>query len=643
MTPEQAQALAIELSRAADAGLFHPSIVEPVAAGVEATVAYRAEEYVAGESLDAAIRHYAPASLDKALPFITQLAGAIDFARAAGVGHGALHLRDVFVTPEEARASGFGVVEALERVGLRAPVRRPYSAPERIAGETWGTPADVFSLAAIAFELLAGRRPAGTGDRIGSLAGENLGPHADMIHGVLARAMDDDPSLRHPSALGFASALEAAARGERVTGAMEQVGAISGMAAPAPGVPRAVHAPVDDAAGRTQDARSVEFVEPAEEQVLEELESGNEPGVEEAAATLLLDPAADESFDDIAIERELDDSHALLTLDQDSDGTVDARERTLFDDDEAAADVGLDTPPTDRFAAAVVPGASRGDDSFEDRYGEDRDMRAGTAAEPARPAMLPLALMLILGLLVGFAAGYAIGERGDAGMSRAEGEIAADAEPEPQPGTPASEDTAGAASGRTFSEGVITPPPVIPDAPPPDAESVGSPAAASGRLVVRSTPSNAGVTVNGDWAGRTPLTLDELALGSYAVRVVADGFEVAQRNVRLTAADPSNTVNVRLARNAAAPPPRRAAPPPQRAPAQPTTFTGSIYVDSRPRGARVVVDGKPVGTTPLRLPEIPIGSHVVRLELADHRAWTSATRVAAGQEARVTGSLERIR
>ena len=80
-----------------------------------------------------------------------------------GVGHGALHPRDIFITPDEARASGFGVVEALERVGLRAPVRRPYSAPERIAGAAWSTPADVFSLGAIAFELLTGRRPSGTG------------------------------------------------------------------------------------------------------------------------------------------------------------------------------------------------------------------------------------------------------------------------------------------------------------------------------------------------------------------------------------------------------------------------------------------------------------------------------------------------
>jgi hypothetical protein len=74
-----------------------------------------------------------------------------------------------------------------------------------------------------------------------------------------------------------------------------------------------------------------------------------------------------------------------------------------------------------------------------------------------------------------------------------------------------------------------------------------------------------------------------------------------------------------------------------------TAFTGSIYVDSRPRGARVFIDGKQVGTTPMRIPELGIGSHVVRIELPDHRTWTTSTRVAAGQETRVTGSLERIR
>ena len=114
---------------------------------------------------DAALR--AGANHD-GLPFITQLAGAIDFARAAGVRHGALHPRDIFVTPEEARATGFGVVEALERIGIE---RRSdgLTAPERIADGSWATAADIFSLAAITYELLTARRPAGLGREIGTL------------------------------------------------------------------------------------------------------------------------------------------------------------------------------------------------------------------------------------------------------------------------------------------------------------------------------------------------------------------------------------------------------------------------------------------------------------------------------------------
>ena len=85
----------------------------------------------------------------------------------------------------------------------------------------------------------------------------------------------------------------------------------------------------------------------------------------------------------------------------------------------------------------------------------------------------------------------------------------------------------------------------------------------------------------------------------------------------------------------------RPAPPPEE-PQSSTVYTGSIYVDSRPRGARVSIDGKAVGVTPLRVSDVRVGTHVVRLELPDHRLWSSTTRVTSGQEQRVTGSLERI-
>jgi hypothetical protein len=37
---------------------------------------------------------------------------------------------------------------------------------------------------------------------------------------------------------------------------------------------------------------------------------------------------------------------------------------------------------------------------------------------------------------------------------------------------------------------------------------------------------------------------------------------------------------------------------------------------------------------------VPIGSHVVRIEMAGKKPWTSAARVAAGKKTSVTGSLE---
>jgi hypothetical protein len=299
-----------------------------------------------------------------------------------------------------------------------------------------------------------------------------------------------------------------------------------------------------------------------------------------------------------------------------------------------------------------TPVASRRPDEFLDEYPGRDDMHAASVAEPPRRAMLPLALTLILGLLVGFAAGYAVGGRGAAMVSESE---TAGTQPRTNPATPAG--TPSSDSGRPFSEEVVAPqagtpagtPPVVPEAPPSAAERTpASPTPTTGRIVVRSTPANAQVTINGDWAGRTPFTADKLRFGAYSVRVVQDGYVVAERDVRLTMSAPASTVDVRLVRKptttqAEAQAPRRPAAPPRTQTAKPPVFLGSIYVDSRPRGARVTIDGKAVGVTPVRLGDVGIGAHVVRLELQDHRAWTTSTRVAAGEEARVTGSLERIR
>ena len=208
MTPEQADSLAAALNGIVQAEVVHPSLVTPLGAGLSDGVAYLAMEYVVAESLDVAIRQYAPGAVGTVLPFVVQLAEAIDTAHAGGLSHGALHLRDVFVTPELARVTGFGVVSALDRVRVRGPLRRPYTAPEQIAGAGWGPAADRFALAAIAYELLTGKRVAGTGqqvtDRLVEMAGVRDVPSVTRL---FAGALADTPERRPASARVFADEL----------------------------------------------------------------------------------------------------------------------------------------------------------------------------------------------------------------------------------------------------------------------------------------------------------------------------------------------------------------------------------------------------------------------------------------------------
>ena len=673
ITPEQAQALADEVSRSGEAGLFHPSIVEPIAAGVEGTVAYCAEEYVAAESRDVAMRHYAPAPIATVLPFITQLAGAIDFARAAGVGHGALHPRDIFVTPEEARATGFGVVEALERVGLRAPVRRPYSPPERIAGSPWNTTADVFSLAAITFELLTGRRPAGLGHEIGPLTAGTPNTWMDALHAVLMRAMDAEPAARYPTALAFAAALEAAGRGELA----EPVRTITPAAAPVvvpPAVPptrgladqptsrpadaptsRPADLPFDSAAPRSGQADHDDIRAELDEDEAEEQLRTEEAAAASSAAMFTDvdgDIAAEAEADQfVADDFLLDAAGAASAIPEpplirprrvaDVDIDPPIHPRALEEDDE----VMVNEPPSPAFEPPhQLHEARPSPRAASAAYAPSLGYTPGEeeTATPGRPAA-PVALLVILALALGAGGGWFLRGR----MSPADAPAGRAA---PTTGSAAANP---APAGREFSEQAVAPaakpgapasPPAAnpsgPAAPAPRSSTAKPVPAATGTLIVRSTPSGANVTVNGRWRGRTPLTLGQLPLQSYAVRVAQSGFEAATESVALTSGTPERSLALRLQRSPRAAPRPAAPAPPQ--PASPSVYTGSLYVDSRPRGARVSIDGRAVGVTPLRVPEVRIGSHVVRLELPDHRIWSSTATITAGQERRVTGSLERV-
>jgi serine/threonine protein kinase len=220
LVPEDAARLADTLRTLADRPDIDPAIVTPVDAGVEGTTPYLVYEYESGDALDVFLRQSGGLTLAQAQPLIDALAQAIDTAWDHGVGHGSLHPRDIFIGSNlsHVRISGFGVAQALESVGFKAPCRRPYAAPERVSASSWDRRADIYALAAIVQELL-------------SKQGKETG---DSWRSILATAMAESPDDRFSRATDFAEELSGSPIIASPQPAMDLVDESAPLPAPAP-------------------------------------------------------------------------------------------------------------------------------------------------------------------------------------------------------------------------------------------------------------------------------------------------------------------------------------------------------------------------------------------------------------------------
>jgi serine/threonine-protein kinase len=146
------------------AALDHPHIVRVFDAGVDDEGApFIVQELLEGQTLESVLKSKGGLALNVALRILVGVARALQAAHAAGIIHRDVKPSNIFLTVAGVKVIDFGIaaltdpeISRLTAVGF---VGTPaYSSPEQLRSEPVDVRTDIFSLGAVAFETLTGRR-----------------------------------------------------------------------------------------------------------------------------------------------------------------------------------------------------------------------------------------------------------------------------------------------------------------------------------------------------------------------------------------------------------------------------------------------------------------------------------------------------
>ena len=210
------------------ARLAHPQIVPLYDSGECDGFLYYVMPYLPGESLRERLEREGRLPIADAVRVGREVASALDYAHRSGVLHRDIKPENILLHEGEAMVADFGVGRALSaafagRDGISEPgmaIGTPsYMSPEQAsADEEIDGRSDIYSLACVVYEMLAGRPPfAGTNPRQTMArhvvepppAVRALRPEAPVaLEQALLRALAKSPGDRFPTAGEFARALE---------------------------------------------------------------------------------------------------------------------------------------------------------------------------------------------------------------------------------------------------------------------------------------------------------------------------------------------------------------------------------------------------------------------------------------------------
>ena len=213
--------------------VLHPNVVRTIEIGQSETgLHFLAIEWAAGELLEKYSRQHAPLPTEEAAIIITQIGAAVHAAHAAKIVHRDLKPENVMYDPEtrHVKLLDFGIAtdvqapadERLTRAGFFVGSLM-YIAPEALSGEIVTPAADQYSLATIAYYLLAralpytAKAPREMFTQLLTLppiplnsAKERL-KFSPALEGVVMKALAKDPANRYPDVMAFTKAFHDAA------------------------------------------------------------------------------------------------------------------------------------------------------------------------------------------------------------------------------------------------------------------------------------------------------------------------------------------------------------------------------------------------------------------------------------------------
>jgi serine/threonine-protein kinase len=214
----------------AAARLVHPNIVQVFDFGLDDPTGqhFIVMELVNGPSCAQVLRERGSLPVDEALDVVGQAARGLGHAHRNGVVH-----RDVkpgnllFGEDGVIKLADFGIARATEQSSITQVGSvlgtAAYLAPEQARGEEAGPPADIYALAVVTYQLLAGRLPYEASSlseltlkqqREAPTPLDAVNPEVPpSLARAVARGLALDAEARYDSAVAFGEALRAGARG----------------------------------------------------------------------------------------------------------------------------------------------------------------------------------------------------------------------------------------------------------------------------------------------------------------------------------------------------------------------------------------------------------------------------------------------